>query len=383
MGGIGADQHHVAGPIPLDAVTDGAQTAADINKGQFDLWVMMPAEIEALGAVPGHAQAAVGRYAHRLAGGLTAGGNQHATSRSPPAVNSSEEVVQADDAGAIPQRIMRRTETPMTPAPQSELDAHYPLSQAQIDGFRRDGYAKLPQVLSPAVLDRYRPELRRIVADRAGNLPPLESRSTYGKAFQQIINIWRTEPVARELVFAKRLARIAAELMGCRGVRMYHDQALYKEPGGGFTPWHADQFYWPLASEKCVTAWIPLQATPVEMGPLQFAKGSQRCTFGRDLSISDESEQLIARSLKDLPKDETPFALGEVSFHYGWTFHRAGGNQTRVPREVMTVIYMDIDMRLKEPENENQRRDWNNWCTGARVGEIIDGEMNPVLWAAG
>lgn len=40
---------------------------------------------------------------------------------------------------------------------------------------------------------------------------------------------------------------------------MYADQALYKEPHGGYTPWHCDAAYWPLASDKAVTAWIPLQ----------------------------------------------------------------------------------------------------------------------------
>lgn len=40
---------------------------------------------------------------------------------------------------------------------------------------------------------------------------------------------------------------------------MYADQALYKEPHGGYTPWHCDAFYWPLATDKALTAWIPLQ----------------------------------------------------------------------------------------------------------------------------
>ena len=43
------------------------------------------------------------------------------------------------------------------------------------------------------------------------------------------------------------------------GVRVYHDQALNKEPGGGYTPWHCDGYYWPVKSEKIVTAWVPLQ----------------------------------------------------------------------------------------------------------------------------
>src|SRR5690606_41805930 len=70
--------------------------------------------------------------------------------------------------------------------------------------------------------------------------------------------------------------------------------------------------------------------------------------------------------------DLEPFDLGEVSFHLGWTFHRAGANRSQQPRSVMTVIYMDRDMRLKAPENHMQQQDWEKWCAGAVPGEIID-----------
>ena len=33
-------------------------------------------------------------------------------------------------------------------------------------------------------------------------------------------------------------------------------------------------------------------------------------------------------------------ASGDVSFHSGWTFHQAGGNNTDKPREVFTIIFM-------------------------------------------
>ena len=75
-----------------------------------------------------------------------------------------------------------------------------------------------------------------------------------------------------------------------------------------------------------------------------------------------------------------PFNVGDVSFHYGWTFHRAGNNQTSQNREVMTIIYMDIDMRLKTPENENQEQDRNSWCPGIEVGQIINSSQNPILY---
>jgi len=102
----------------------------------------------------------------------------------------------------------------------------------------------------------------------------------------------------------------------------------------------------------------------------------------RDLSIGDESEKLIGEKLRvtDFEHVIEPFDLGEVSFHSGWVFHRAGVNLTNQMRKVMTVIYMDKNMILKKPENQNQINDWNTWCPGAVVGEVIDTELNPVLY---
>jgi ectoine hydroxylase-related dioxygenase (phytanoyl-CoA dioxygenase family) len=169
--------------------------------------------------------------------------------------------------------------------------------------------------------------------------------------------------------------------MECDGVRLYHDQALYKEAGGGITPWHADQYYWPLASDRTVTAWVPLQRTALEMGPLAFCEKSHRFQMGRDLEISDESEMTLKQALQSFRVEESAFELGDVSFHAGWTFHRAGANTTERPREVMTVIYMDKEMRLSEPRNKNQAADRETWCPGVRVGEVIASEINPVLYA--
>jgi len=274
------------------------------------------------------------------------------------------------------------TNYPMTTA-TLDLDTEYKISPEQIARFQKDGYIKLKNVLSPEVLDYYGKEITRVVLEQSKDYQPLEKRNTYGKAFLQIMNIWRRNEIVKEFVFGKRLARIATDLLQTRGVRMYHDQALYKEASGGYTPWHVDQFYWPLATEKTVTAWIPLHAVPLDNGPLSFSVGSQRIKIGRDLEISDESEKKIDEQLKlsNLPIDETPFDLGEVSFHLGYTFHRAGPNKSSRAREVMTIIYMDRDMRLAEPKNQNQKNDWDGWCPGAKIGEIIDSPLNPVLYS--
>jgi len=260
-----------------------------------------------------------------------------------------------------------------------DIDSPYPITPGQIASYRENGFIKLKRVLSPEVIAYYGEEISRRVVELNAQRVPLEQRGTYGKAFLQVMNLWTTSEAVKEFVLGKRLGRIATELMGTKGVRLYHDQALYKEAGGGITPWHADQYYWPLASDKTTTVWIPLQEVPLEMGPLAFCPRSQRLSYGRDLEIGDESEVKLSDALKQYPREESPFDLGEVSFHSGWTFHRAGPNTTAQPRKVMTMIYMDKEMKLVDPKNKNQRNDWESWCPGARVGEIINSPLNPVI----
>lgn len=271
---------------------------------------------------------------------------------------------------AIPATIINFLETP------------YSLTKEQIEFYQKYRFIKLKQVLSEETLAFFNQAITKRVNQLNTETTKLEERSTYGKAFLQLFNLWREDEVVKELIFSKRLAKIAADLMQTNGVRIYHDQALFKEGGGGITPWHADQFYWPLDTDKTVTAWIPLQVTPLELGPLEFSAGSHQIVEGRELAIGDESETVIQQRLRvtDFKHVIEPFDLGEISYHSGWVFHRAGANVTNQMRKVMTIIYMDKNMKLKNPDNKNQINDWNTWCPGAEIGKEINTPLNPVLY---
>ena len=262
------------------------------------------------------------------------------------------------------------------------LSKPYILSDEQIEFYNQNRFIKLKQVFDSETISFFNEAISNRVDMMNKESIPLNERSTYGKAFLQLFNLWREDEVVKEFIFSERLAKIAADLMQVDGARIYHDQALFKEAGGGITPWHADQYYWPLETDKTITAWIPLQETPMELGPLEFSAGSHQIIEGRDLEIGDESETIIQKNLKITNFNHVveAFDLGEVSFHSGWVFHRAGANTTDQMRKVMTVIYMDKDMLLKNPENKNQINDWNTWCPGANIGEVIDTPLNPIVY---
>ncbi|WP_339756079.1 phytanoyl-CoA dioxygenase family protein [Algoriphagus aquimarinus] len=262
----------------------------------------------------------------------------------------------------------------------NNLAQHYPISPEAKAFYQENNYIKLKQVLSPEEVAHFNEVISAEVQRKNTQERPMEERDTYSKAFLQIFNLWTESEEVKKLVMSQRLAQIASDLMGCEHVRIYHDQALFKEAGGGITPWHADQYYWPIDTNNTITAWIPLQATPLEMGPLEFSAKSQQIVFGRDLQIGDDSEVQIKQNLRvnNFEHVIEAFDLGEVSFHSGWVFHRAGANQTDQMRKVMTIIYMDAEAKLMNPKNDNQIHDWNTWCPGAKIGELIDTELNPV-----
>jgi len=264
----------------------------------------------------------------------------------------------------------------------AELDEEYPVPAEAVARLRADGFVKLPAVLSPETIMAFEPEITRTLFEQNTQSLSLEERSTYGKAFLQVTNMWPHNEAVRRFVFSSRLAKIAADLLEVESVRLFADQGLYKEPGGGVTPWHADQYHWPLSSDRSITVWVPLQETPQEMGPLSFAVGSHRLELGRDLEISDESEARVQAALDEagLEVEDGPYRLGEVSYHLGWTFHHANPNRTDAPRKVLTIIYVDADIRVTEPVNPAHHGVLETVIPGAQVGGVIDTPVNPVLW---
>ncbi|MGW6278508.1 phytanoyl-CoA dioxygenase family protein [Kribbella sp. NPDC055071] len=263
-----------------------------------------------------------------------------------------------------------------------DVDSPYVLGAEAVREFERDGFVRLSGVFDAATVEYFGPEITSRVIELNTMHLPLAERSTYAKAFLQVTNLWRHSEVVQQLVLSERLGRIAAELMGVDRVRLYHDQALYKEADGGITPWHADQYYWPFGSDRACTAWVPLQETPTGMGPLEFAVGSQSFAFGRDVPISDESEAALRKALAEqgFEVSAEPYALGDVSFHSGWTFHRAGPNTTEVPRRVMTIIYIDADMPIITPTNDHQRSELDHWRADTAPHPLPNTPLNPVIY---
>ena len=264
-----------------------------------------------------------------------------------------------------------------------ELDGSCPVSAQHSTEFQRDGHILLRGVAAPEVVAPYRSIILAARERFGAERTPLEQRDTYGKAFLKGINLWEHDEGVRRFVLARRFGQIAADLLGVNGVRVYHDQALLKEPGGGITPWHQDQHYWPLDTDNTVTMWMPLIDISPEMGTMRFATGSHQDGYLGDMKISDESEQKFEEYISKRGYRIAPgvaMQAGDATFHYGWTLHGAPANSTKRTREVMTVIWFADGARVMEPDNDNRRRDLARWMPGLKPGDLAATDLNPLVF---
>jgi hypothetical protein len=247
----------------------------------------------------------------------------------------------------------------------------------------RDGQVIVRQLLTASEVERYR-ELVSAALPKAHKVQLPPGNEVYQAAFDQYMNLWQADPAMAELTLDPTLGRTAAALLGVDAVRVYHDQALYKVAGGGHTPWHQDQWYWPLDTDRTITMWLPLHDIDPAMGDLEFALGTHGGPIG-DEAISGESDAFYERYLADTHVQRRPtgaMRAGDASFHLGWTLHRANPNRTDVDREVMTVIWFADGARVTEPANPGQRLDRLIWLENLEPGELAASSLNPLVGGA-
>ncbi|CCI52683.1 phytanoyl-CoA dioxygenase family protein [Nostocoides jenkinsii] len=112
----------------------------------------------------------------------------------------------------------------------------YAVSAAARAAYVRDGHVVLRGVAEADEVARFAPVIEAAVVANKTESRPLAQRDLYSQAFLQTMNLWEVDGTVAELVLAPRFAGIAAALLGVDRVRLYHDQALFKEPGGGIPP---------------------------------------------------------------------------------------------------------------------------------------------------
>jgi ectoine hydroxylase-related dioxygenase (phytanoyl-CoA dioxygenase family) len=252
------------------------------------------------------------------------------------------------------------------------------LGEDAVAAFESDGYVVVPGLLSATELERYERVVTAAVRSRtAGDSVPLADKSRYQQSFIQCMNLWEDFPEVRPLTFHPKLGQAAAELLRVAAVRLWHDQALYKQAGGRATDAHQDHPYWPIRETASVTAWIPFAGSTLASGAVGYLPGSHRIGMRRFVNIFfGEPEDILARpEIAGIAPRFVEVPAGSVAFHHGLTVHLAKPNITDRDRAVHTVIYF--------PDGSVRGYPFPHFAVDRghiEVGDKIASDVTPIAW---
>jgi phytanoyl-CoA hydroxylase len=261
----------------------------------------------------------------------------------------------------------------------------------QINFFQENGFIVIEDFLSPDELEHWRTTVMNAVRKRNGQKMPGKDLKTgeadginedaayYGKVFEQLLNLWQTDEGVKELMVDKRIGKMAAELSGADGIRIWHDQALFKRPWANPTSWHLDTPFWSFSDRKALSIWIALDDATPENGCLYFIPGSFRETTFENKGIGKNMDGIfeVYPQFAKAKSFAAPMKAGSCSFHNGLTIHGANANMTSGFRRAMTCAYMPDGNVFNGTANILP----DDYLETLKVGDMLNNEdQNPLIY---
>ncbi|MGB8319947.1 MAG: phytanoyl-CoA dioxygenase family protein [Ignavibacteriaceae bacterium] len=265
------------------------------------------------------------------------------------------------------------------PLPDDILESYnslYQINSNQINCFKKNGFISLKNVLGgEALIFTLKIIEAAVLIGKEKDKRTLSEKSKYEQSFLQCGYLCWDFPAVKDFVFGKRFAGIAKNVMEVSGVRLWHDQASFKEPNGRITDVHQDISYWPINEGSLTTTmWMALNDVPEEKGCLYFYPGSQKLKEKEYVDIFKHPHH--PEIIKGIEKITAPLNTGDLTFHSGLTFHGARPNTSDEIREGITVIYIADGNTYDASDSKNSK---HKSCLGLNNGDKIDTLYTPLL----
>ena len=174
------------------------------------------------------------------------------------------------------------------------------LTQAMADQFQIAGFVLVEDFFSYEELDRFGSEVDKAVRHRTkDDNRRLGEKNLYEQTFVQCMGLWEDNVSLRPLTFHQKLCATAADLLETDCVRLWQDQALYKEAGGRKTDARLDYPFWHVDKPRLVSAWIPFDGCKLGGGTMGYVQGSHKLEICQFLDIGHLKDEEPYDILKD------------------------------------------------------------------------------------
>jgi ectoine hydroxylase-related dioxygenase (phytanoyl-CoA dioxygenase family) len=257
--------------------------------------------------------------------------------------------------------------------------------------FEADGYVVGPTVFSADQVAALREAMERVY-DGGGDKAAAGRwggwvRGQDPDSLRKTDNVWLCDSAFEAAVTNPLIGRLAAELMGVDGIRLWQDQLLYKPGEGvptGVVGWHQDWYYWQgaAATPDLLTAWIALDDIAEETGPMRVVPGSHHWGLVdvNDFFANDLADQEIRlRRRGDFQPVSLLLGAGQVSFHHCLTLHGSAPNVSAGPRRALAVHLM-VDGLSSRPGGDGHYNLDLLTELGGRPGDAFEGDSWPVIY---
>lgn len=259
------------------------------------------------------------------------------------------------------------------------------LTQFQHDYYEANGFAVIVGLLEPDELEEWRSTVDEAVSQRLSEAgAPLQNQSDpdsyYAQIFTQCLRLADSHEGVRKLIYDPALAEVAGRLAKVDGIRVWHDQALYKPPFGNPTAWHLDNPYWSFDSDRAISLWIALDDATQDNGCLYYLPGTHRSAGFENVALGTNQGDLFRHypDWRELEPVACPCKAGDAVLHHGLVAHGAGANMTNKPRRAMTCAYMPDGSTFNGKQNVLPQE----YFESLSIGDPLDNEeINPLLWS--
>jgi 2-oxoglutarate-dependent dioxygenase len=265
------------------------------------------------------------------------------------------------------------------------------LADDQVAAFRRDGFLIVEGFITGAGIEALRARFARVFeGEYETGVKPDEVNWVPGRdpedVTRQICNSWRADDLIAAQVLSERTGRLAAQLMGYRGVRLLQDNCLWKPPGTKSLGMHQDGSYADyLVPPEMVTCWIALDDTRAGAGTIEYARGSHRWPRAPARRSEFHAPDDWLAPVRDAVPDGEELELvpivvraGGCAFHHSLTFHGSGPNRATVERRALVSHLVPVETRF-HPTNVDPI-----YSRYRRRGDLsLDESFFPVVWKDG
>ncbi|MFB6947177.1 MULTISPECIES: ectoine hydroxylase [unclassified Streptomyces] len=249
-----------------------------------------------------------------------------------------------------------------------------PVSVKDLQGFERDGFLTVDQLITPDEVALHHAELERLIADPAVRADERSIVEPKSQKVRSVFDVHRISEVFARLVGDERVVGRARQILGSD---VYvHQSRINVKPGFGASGfyWHSDFETWHaedgLPNMRAVSVSIALTENHDTNGGLMIMPGSHKSFLG---CAGETPKDNYKKSLKmqdaGTPSDE---ALTKLADRHGiklftgrpgsatWfdcnCMHGSGDNITPYPRSNVFIVFNSVENAAEEPFAAPARR---------------------------